>query len=556
MDAFSRFANKYLPVFKAPTTPAPQPKLVLAEAPRSPVKATTTPEAHGAIGNNEANDGPALRKAAAYLKELGGGTIVCGVNKVYKGDLFDFGNPRKSIVHLTDNMFIDLRGSTIKTNESVTNFDHNVLDFTKSVNCGVSGGKIIGNYGYTSTNSADGEWGMGIGLYDTKQFFGTNLDIEKCGGDAIYVGRMSQSQQAGCHDVHLKDVRIKNCMRQGISVISVKGMTVDNLSVDNIRGKDPQAGIDFEPNKSDEQLTGIRIRNFTCTNSHRGILFYLINLDKTSKPIDIQFEKVTIEDCAHRSISFVSTENLDEAGNIHFKGLTSIKRGLQEYIQIPNNEGCQVTFDDVLLNTDGVEIEVVAPLVVGTNGITHTAGVEKVLIKSLQIYGGLYERAIVLSTDPKYQRFIKDIDITITNIDVPKVGVSIIVPDDGRSVYLSPRISSDANKSIRIKAKQSVITYRSNKTKFDNNRDLPSRTATGSYIVLKALPIGIEWTVYCDNDEEGTELRVANNTRFLSMGPTGQSLHLVGSGAWVKLMRVSDTEIKTIEGLGFYGRRY
>ena len=542
--AVNRITKNYLPVFATPALS----EVRLASKPYLPIVATTTPEAHGAIGDGKANDGPALRKAAAHLKELGGGIIVCAVNKVYKGDLFDYGNFRKSIVYLTDNVFIDLRGSTIKTDKSVTDSNHNILDFTKSVNCGASNGRLRGNASYTATGNEHGEWGMGIGLYDTKQFFGTNLDIEECNGDAIYVGRMPASEQAACHDVHLTDIRIKNCMRQGMTIVSVKDMTIDNITIDGVRGKEPGAGIDFEPNKPDEQLTGIRVRDFTCTDSNRGLHFFFHHIDKTTRPIDIQLENVTIEDCTTTSIAFVSQKNLNQTGNIHFKGATNIRRGLQQYLEISSNEGCQITFDDVILNTDKVKVKSLSPIRVGTAGITYTAGLEKVLIKSLKIYGGLYEWGLILATDPKFQRFIRGIDITITDIDKPVV-------NDQQSVYINDRISANEQQPISIKAKPSLIAYKSDKKTFDRTRDVPNRITNSSYIEVDELQTGIEWTIYSDNDKEGTDLRIDNKTRFLSMGAPGQSLHLVGSGAWVKLIKVSDTEIKTIEGLGYYGKR-
>ena len=90
------------------------------------------------------------------------------------------------------------------------------------------------------------------------------LTIKDTGGDGIYVGAASDSWS---QNVTIKNVVVDNAYRNGISVISIDGILIDNAVIVNTGGTLPQTGIDFEPNtmahpkKSDTQHLKYKPRN-------------------------------------------------------------------------------------------------------------------------------------------------------------------------------------------------------------------------------------------------------------------------------------------------------
>jgi hypothetical protein len=163
----------------------------------------------------------------------------------------------------------------------------------------VSNVKMIG-YGATlQMNKSDytqppyqaGEWRMGISLGTVSNFDIEGLTIKDTGGDGIYVGA---SQGTYSQNVSIKNVVLDNNYRQGISVISVKGLTIDNAVILNTSGTAPQAGIDFEPNYSDQVLQDITVKNSIINaNGSHGILFATGNIGDPTQ-VSATVENVTL----------------------------------------------------------------------------------------------------------------------------------------------------------------------------------------------------------------------------------------------------------------------
>lgn len=112
------------------------------------------------------------------------------------------------------------------------------------------------------------EWRMGVWLQAAQDCTIAGLTIKDTGGDGIYLCSNS-SAQPYCHNVTIKDVTIRNAYRNGISVISANGLSIDNVTVTNTSGTAPQSGIDFEPNNSWEVLQNVSVRN-TIINANAG----------------------------------------------------------------------------------------------------------------------------------------------------------------------------------------------------------------------------------------------------------------------------------------------
>jgi hypothetical protein len=135
------------------------------------------------------------------------------------------------------------------------------------------------------------EWRHGINLLDVSGIEIRGLTIADTGGDGIYVGTNSETGYS--QDVTIADVALNNNHRQGISVISVKNMLVDNAVILNTRGTAPEAGIDFEVNFQTQRLANVKVRNSIIQANHTwGILF--AGHSELPEPITVDIENVTI----------------------------------------------------------------------------------------------------------------------------------------------------------------------------------------------------------------------------------------------------------------------
>lgn len=128
---------------------------------------------------------------------------------------------------------------------------------------------------------------------------GTNVRIEgitcaSSGGDGIYI---AGGMRPYSKDVVIKGVVADDNYRQGISVISVDGLLIEDTVLRGTEGTKPGAGIDFEPNKPTERLTGILLKNCLIEkNESYGIWVYTGNLTADSAPVDITISGGKVSD--------------------------------------------------------------------------------------------------------------------------------------------------------------------------------------------------------------------------------------------------------------------
>ncbi len=122
------------------------------------------------------------------------------------------------------------------------------------------------------------------------------LKLMDSGGDGIivasYTGITTQRYSA---NIFLKDLWCDNNYRQGISVISVEHLRVENCWFTNTSGTAPQAGLDLEPNQPFERLVDVVFEKCRFTgNVGGGILIAPISIDSTTLPMDITFNNCYI----------------------------------------------------------------------------------------------------------------------------------------------------------------------------------------------------------------------------------------------------------------------
>jgi hypothetical protein len=76
-----------------------------------------------------------------------------------------------------------------------------------------------------------------------------------------------------------------NNYRQGISVITAKNLLIENCVFKNTGGTAPSAGIDLEPNRSDESLANIIVRN--CVFENNDVLGIHMYLNYLTGPVEV-----------------------------------------------------------------------------------------------------------------------------------------------------------------------------------------------------------------------------------------------------------------------------
>lgn len=111
-----------------------------------------------------------------------------------------------------------------------------------------------------------GEWGMGIKIISSNNVDIINPNIKNFWGDAIYIGRI-ENGISYCYKIKVSGGTLDNNRRNGISIISGKDITIENVTIKNTNGISPMAGIDLEPNLQDEYLYNINLNNISTINN-------------------------------------------------------------------------------------------------------------------------------------------------------------------------------------------------------------------------------------------------------------------------------------------------
>jgi len=138
------------------------------------------------------------------------------------------------------------------------------------------------------------EWRHAISIRGCNDVSIEGLTIRSSGGDGIYIGR-GKGSNTYCENIVVKNVVLDDHHRQGISVISVRNLLIENVQIYNTSGTLPRSGIDFEPNRRDELLENCIVRECEIAgNRGPGILFSLQNLYPESHPVSIVIENCNI----------------------------------------------------------------------------------------------------------------------------------------------------------------------------------------------------------------------------------------------------------------------
>jgi len=137
------------------------------------------------------------------------------------------------------------------------------------------------------------------------------LALRDSGGDGIYV--------QACKNIRIQDVVCDNHYRQGISVIEVDGLTVENSVFKNTWGTPPAAGLDIEPDRADQRLRDITFRNCRFEDNYGdGIELNLARMRSEAGDVSILFDNCRISSRRGTGIR-VSKVRDDVGGLIEFR---------------------------------------------------------------------------------------------------------------------------------------------------------------------------------------------------------------------------------------------
>lgn len=136
------------------------------------------------------------------------------------------------------------------------------------------------------------EWRHAIVVRGSQRIEIAGLGIEGAGGDGLYLGRSSDPSDPVNGSVWIHHVVVRRSLRQGLSVISARGLTVEDSVFGWSGPTAPAAGIDIEPNHPDEVADAIVVRRcLLLQNMGIGMHVWLRHLDDDSAPVSIRWEE-------------------------------------------------------------------------------------------------------------------------------------------------------------------------------------------------------------------------------------------------------------------------
>ena len=137
-----------------------------------------------------------------------------------------------------------------------------------------------------------GEWGYGISIRNSSNVLINNFRIENFWGDGIAIG---YGVTKSSRNIVIKNGYLDNNRRNGLSVMNVVGLTVNNVLVSNTNGINPMFGVDFEPNNIHDNLNSISLNNiYSFNNANGGLMLTFSKLkSKTKKNVSFTLNNFT-----------------------------------------------------------------------------------------------------------------------------------------------------------------------------------------------------------------------------------------------------------------------
>ncbi|MDO3625939.1 hypothetical protein [Mucilaginibacter sp. BT774] len=205
-------------------------------------------------------------------------------------------------------------------------------------------------------NGTKGEWGMGISIAGATNVDIINPVISDCWGDGIYVGRMPGTSK----DIRIFCPVLNNNRRNGISIVSVDGLTIRKALVCNTNGTDPQAGIDFEPNGNTDVLNNILIdAPITYNNAKIGMAFSIWAMrGKIDKEATITIRN-HLDDGSDNAFLYYGFRDTQDSNNMngHIQVINpKWKNNRKSFVRMGHSEkGPNIEFNNVSISKDSAD---------------------------------------------------------------------------------------------------------------------------------------------------------------------------------------------------------
>lgn len=188
------------------------------------------------------------------------------------------------------------------------------------------------------------EWRMTLAIRGSKNVNVSGLTLEDSGGDGIYVN--GSKERSYSENVHLRDIVCNNHYRQGISIISAENLKVDNCEFSNTWGTPPCAGVDIEPDKSEQRIKNVVFSGCKfIDNAGDGIEIFLAHTTNESQDVTMRFDNCYISSKHGTGIRVSKIRDDGPGGSIEFENCTvesTVGFGIK--VQEKSAKGARVIF--------------------------------------------------------------------------------------------------------------------------------------------------------------------------------------------------------------------
>lgn len=243
-----------------------------------------------------------INEAISFISAAGGGVLKFSDDATYMVDAL-------TGITMQSNVVLDFSsGAKLKAIPNAAD-RYNVINIHQVQHVGLIAPYVIGDK--DQHNGTTGEWGMGISIKNSQYVDISNATIENCWGDGIYLGNIGETNRNQYINI-TGMTTIKNCRRQGVSVISALDSNIEYLYAEDISGTPPAAAIDFEPNYKYETIDNFSIGTIMAVRCELIAVFAY-----NSIKFGITIGNIVSQDCVIPIIIFSGNQHNIEPGYIN-----------------------------------------------------------------------------------------------------------------------------------------------------------------------------------------------------------------------------------------------